>query len=78
MIDFTIETFGRIDILILNSSATTAPSMFEEMNDLSVVNRMMEVNLFGQVYITRYALPHLKKTHGQLVISNTVAGHIGL
>lgn len=64
MVEFTVTTFGRIDILILNASASIPRALFEDMNDMSVVNRLFEINLYGQVYPTKYALPYLKETHG--------------
>ena len=70
--------FGKLDILILNASASTRASNFEDVQDLSVINRLLDVNLYAQVFMTRFALPHLKKTHGQLVITSSLAGEIGL
>jgi NAD(P)-dependent dehydrogenase (short-subunit alcohol dehydrogenase family) len=70
--------FGRLDILILNNSARMPYQLFEKMSDFSSLQKLMDINLYGQVYTTKYALPHLKKTHGQLVISSSLAGQIGL
>ena len=38
----------------------------------------MEVNLYGCVYMTKYALPHLKETKGLIVPINSMSGVCGL
>ena len=38
----------------------------------------MNTNFFGYVYPTRYALPHLKETHGQIVVMSSYSGEIGI
>lgn len=64
LVEATVSLFGRLDILILNASASIPAANFEDLKDLSVVNRLLDINLYAQVYMTRYALPHLRKTHG--------------
>ena len=38
----------------------------------------MDVNLYGYVNITKYLLPVLKKTKGQLVVISSLSGILGL
>ena len=45
---------------------------------LDVLHRLMDVNFWGTVYCTKYALPHLLKTKGSVVGVISVGGHIGL
>jgi NAD(P)-dependent dehydrogenase (short-subunit alcohol dehydrogenase family) len=59
LIDKTIELFGQIDVLILNAGIS-AHFLFEDINNMEVFKKLMDVNFFGCVYPTRYALPHLK------------------
>ena len=37
----------------------------------------MKINYYGAVYPTRYALPYLKQSHGQLVVNSSQAGIFG-
>ncbi|KAL8271084.1 hypothetical protein Esti_005001 [Eimeria stiedai] len=77
LIDEAIRAFGRIDVLVLNAGII-AHFPFSEFADMEVFRRLFEVNFFGYVYCTKYALPHLKKTKGQIVVISSISGEIGL
>ncbi len=64
-------------MLILNAGIS-AHFLFEEIEDLEVFKKLMAVNFFGCLYPTKYALPYLKKTHGQLVVMSSYSGEVGL
>jgi short-subunit dehydrogenase len=72
----TIESYGRIDILISNAGISMR-ALFLETN-LDVIRRLMDVNFWGTVYCTKYALPFLLKTKGSIVGVSSTAGFIGL
>lgn len=76
LIDETIKRFGQIDVLI-NNAGISMRALFEEV-DLKVIRQLMEVNFFGTVYCSKYALPHLLKTRGSLVGVISIAGYVGL
>lgn len=76
LIEKTIEHFGGIDILI-NNAGVSMRALFQDM-DLEVVHRIMDVNFYGTVYCTKYALPWLLKSKGSLVGVISIAGHVGL
>jgi short-subunit dehydrogenase len=46
--------------------------------DMDVLHRLMNVNFWGAVYCTKYALPYLIKTKGSLVGVSSIAGIHGL
>lgn len=75
-IDDTVKKFGRIDILI-NNAGISMRALFEEL-DLIVIKRLMDVNFWGTVYCSKYALPYLLQTKGSLVGIISIAGYIGL
>jgi NAD(P)-dependent dehydrogenase (short-subunit alcohol dehydrogenase family) len=52
MIEFAIEKFKRIDIMILNAGVS-AHILFEEIKDFKVFDDIMKTNFFGYVYPTR-------------------------
>ena len=52
-------------------------ALFEEL-DLEVVRKVMDVNFWGTVYCTKYALPWLLKTEGSLIGVSSIAGYKGL
>ncbi len=51
---------------------------FDEMTDISVFEKLMRLNYLGPVYLTHEALPHLKKSRGQIVVISSVAGLTGV
>lgn len=77
IIDAAIEKFGRIDILI-NNAGMTMWAKFEDIQDISIVERIMQVNYLGAVYCTHHALPHLKKSRGRIVGIASLTGLVGV
>lgn len=75
-IQSTVDTFGTIDILI-NNAGISMRALFEEA-DLNVFRQVMEINFFGAVYCTKYALPHIIKAQGAVVGISSIAGYRGL
>jgi short-subunit dehydrogenase len=75
-IESTIKTFGGIDILINNAGI----SMRAELNelDVDVIRKVMDINFFGVVYCTKYALQSLKERKGTVVGVSSIAGYRGL
>jgi len=76
LIEKTIKQFGRIDILI-NNAGISMRATFEDV-DLKVIRQLMDVNFYGTVYCSKYALPHLLKSRGSLVGVISIAGYVGL
>lgn len=76
LIDKAVERFGRIDILV-NNAGVSMRAMFRDLG-LSVIRRSMDVNFYGTVYCTKYALPYLLESKGTVVGVISVAGFKGL
>ena len=76
LIEQAIARFGRVDILV-NNAGISMRAMFKDL-DLSVIKRLMDVNFWGTVYCTKYALPHILKRHGSIVGVISIAGFKGL
>ncbi len=76
LIDLTIQHFGRIDIFI-NNAGLSMRALFDDI-ELASFKRIMDVNFYGTVYCTKFALPYLIETKGSLVGIISVAGHIAL
>lgn len=72
----TINRYGRIDVMI-NNAGVSMRALFEEL-DLSVLKKLMDVNFWGAVYCTKYALPHLLQTKGSVLGISSIAGKKGL
>jgi short-subunit dehydrogenase len=76
LIDLTIGKFGRIDVLI-NNAGISMRAVLENV-ELQVIRKVMDVNFWGTVYCTKYALPHLLASKGSLVGVISVGGYVGL
>ncbi len=76
LIESTIQKFGRIDVLV-NNAGISMRAMFKEL-DLSVLHKLMDVNFWGTVYCTKYALPYLLESKGTVVGVTSIAGFKGL
>ena len=72
----TVEKYGHIDILV-NNAGLSMRAMFKDL-DLSVIKTLMDVNFWGTVYCTKYALPYLLETKGQLAGVVSIAGFSAL
>ncbi|SDD78831.1 Short-chain dehydrogenase [Mucilaginibacter pineti] len=76
LIKQTLTTFGRIDVLI-NNAGISMRALFKDV-DLKVLKSLMDVNFWGTVYCTKYALPEITKTKGSIVGVSSIAGYKGL
>ncbi len=73
LVERTVAEYGRIDTLI-NNAAISLAARFDELEDLSLYEQVIQVNFYGSVYCTFYALPYLKKTKGRLVAISSGRG----
>ena len=76
LIESTVKYFGRIDFLINNAGISMRAS-FSKV-DLNVIRRLMDVNFWGTVCCTKYALPYLLESKGSVTGVISVAGYAGL
>ncbi len=75
-IESTIKTFGGIDILI-NNAGVSMRALVKEINT-DVIRKVMDINFYGTVYCTRYALDSLIQRKGTIVGVSSIAGYRGL
>ncbi|HYF31551.1 MAG TPA: SDR family oxidoreductase [Chitinophagaceae bacterium] len=76
-VEFTVRTYGKLDVLINN--AGVFPVM-EEMENYptAAFEYLMKNNVRSAFMMTKYALPHLQKTRGNIVFAGSESGEIGL
>jgi short-subunit dehydrogenase len=73
LVEKTVAAFGRLDMLI-NNAGLAATALFDEFPDLSLFRHTMDVNFYGAVNCTYYALPYLKQTKGRIVAISSLGG----
>lgn len=76
LIETAVAKHGKIDVLI-NNAGISMRAIFETA-ELSVLEQVMNVNFWGTVYCTKYALPHIIAEKGSIVGISSVAGIVGL
>lgn len=76
LIEAAVDNFGKIDILI-NNAGVSMRALFRDV-ELEVLRRLMDVNFWGTVYCTKYALPYLLQSQGSVVGVISIAGYVGL
>ena len=62
------EEFGGIDVVVNNAFRSDVFQSFEDV-DLAIWRKIMEVNLFGSLQMTKAALPHLRTRGGGSVVN---------
>lgn len=72
----TIKTFGTIHILINNAGISMRACFVD--TEMSVIEKVMNINFWGAVYCTKLALPEIIKNQGSIVVISSVAGFKGL
>ncbi|NP_001128543.1 hydroxysteroid (17-beta) dehydrogenase 14 L homeolog [Xenopus laevis] len=76
LIEITVMTYGRIDCLINNAGwhppeQTIDDTTAEDFRDL------LNLNLIGYFLTAKHALPHLRKTQGNVINISSLVGIIG-
>lgn len=77
IIDAAVAEFGRIDTLVCNAGMTMW-AKFADIEDVTVLERIMQVNYMGAVYCTHHALPHLLQSKGRIVGVASLTGLVGV
>lgn len=71
-IEDTVKQFGKLDVLI-NNAGTDVTCSLDEV-DIADWDRVMRTNLFGPFLLSKFAVPHLRQTNGQIInIASTAA-----
>ncbi|MGH2564131.1 MAG: SDR family oxidoreductase [Ginsengibacter sp.] len=75
-INTTIQRFGGIDILI-NNAGISMRALFKD-TDLATLKSVMDINFWGTVYCTKYAMNSIIERKGTIVGVSSIAGYRGL
>lgn len=74
--DTVIAKFGRIDLLFNNAGISQRGGVLE--SDLSVFQKIININLMGVVALTKAVLPQMiKQNAGHIVVTSSLSGKLG-
>ncbi|CAA7027756.1 unnamed protein product [Microthlaspi erraticum] len=76
-IDETIGHFGKLDHLI-NNAGVFQTVLFEDFTQIQDANHIMDINFWGSTYITYFAIPHLRKSKGKIIVTTSGSANIPL
>ncbi|KAL8267127.1 hypothetical protein R6Q59_004471 [Mikania micrantha] len=74
-VDSTVKYFGRLDHLVCNAGIG---AIYSIDIDVSKFEPVMDVNFWGSVYPTHFAIPHLVKTNGKIIVNSSSSGALSV
>ncbi|XP_056003922.1 hydroxysteroid 11-beta-dehydrogenase 1-like protein [Ostrea edulis] len=78
VIQEAIDRLGGIDILVLNHILPIPLGLWEGTpQNLTLTDKIIDVNFKAYIYLTSHALPHLTVTNGSIIVVSSLAGKIG-
>ncbi|XP_037372833.1 17-beta-hydroxysteroid dehydrogenase 14 [Talpa occidentalis] len=72
----TVRRFGRLDCVVNNAGYHPPPQRPEETSAHDF-RQLLELNLLGTYTLTKLALPHLRKSRGNVINISSLVGAIG-
>ena len=76
LIEDAVSWYGKIDDVV-NNSGIAVRGLFTE-TEPSTWQKVIQANTMSYVFVTHFAIPHLKNTHGSIVFISSIGGRAGL
>jgi NAD(P)-dependent dehydrogenase (short-subunit alcohol dehydrogenase family) len=68
-----MDTWGRLDAVFANAGINGVWAPIEELKP-EEFKKTVDINLYGTFLTIKYAVPHMKKTGGSIIITSSVNG----
>lgn len=76
-VQMAIDTFGRLDVLVNNAGVFLVTAETQDY-PLDLFDRTIGMNIRSAFLMTKFALPHLQQSRGNIVSAGSEAGYNGL
>ncbi|AQU80903.1 SDR family NAD(P)-dependent oxidoreductase [Planococcus faecalis] len=77
-VEYTVEQYGKINVLVNNVGGTNLRKDIDVVNlDLEEWDRLMDLNLKSVLLGSRFAIPHMIKDGGAIINTTSMAGFAG-
>lgn len=76
LVDQVVAEFGKLDVLIVNAGGLVGRAGLEAIS-ADFYNQVMDLNVRSVVDVCAAAVPHLKASKGNVVITGSLAAHVG-
>ncbi|QRM30859.1 SDR family NAD(P)-dependent oxidoreductase [Microvirga sp. VF16] len=76
-VDACVNAYGRLDVLVNNAGVFLAAAETQHY-PIDKFDETLRSNVRSVFLMTKFALPHLQKTHGNIVSTGSEAGMIGI
>jgi short-subunit dehydrogenase len=73
LVEQTVDAYGGVDLLVANAGLAVIARL-EDYTDLGLFKHVMDVNFYGAVHCTYYALPYLMRAGGRIVAISSLGG----
>eukprot|EP01025_Chloroclados_australasicus_P017345 TRINITY_DN18826_c0_g1_i1.p1 TRINITY_DN18826_c0_g1~~TRINITY_DN18826_c0_g1_i1.p1 ORF type:complete len:257 (-),score=24.79 TRINITY_DN18826_c0_g1_i1:386-1156(-) len=74
VIKFAVETFGRIDIVVLNAAVNPQVGGLLEIDE-SAIDKVIDVNLKAAIMLVREVVPHMTRKGANIIFMSTVTAY---
>lgn len=76
-VELTVNEFGKLDILINNAGTFPEVNFMTDFSE-EAFDALLRCNIKSAFLMTKYALPHLQKSKGNIVSAGSEAGKLGI